>query len=186
MTPEHLDAAKPGRPFGVTLAILVGIVFFSILPLSWVGMRVAIESHITKDQTIMLPDGTELSSNGLSGTESAFSDSQLMLQVGVSIGFLIIAYFAWRGKPPIMRHVYTVAVLLISGVLVFQQLNVLLGPDRSGGSLDEALSVIVYGQLSGYILLPLYVIWYLNRAPARAFYRGYYLSEETDTQHHAT
>jgi hypothetical protein len=27
------------------------------------------------------------------------------------------------------------------------------------------------------LLVPLYVLWYMNRAPARAFYRGCYLAE---------
>lgn len=170
---------KPARPFGVTLAILVGVIFFSVLPLSWVGMRVAIEQHVTREQSIVLPDGSELTNEGLSEVEPAFSDEQVVLQVGISVGFLLIAILAWRGKPPIMRHVYVVVVLAISAVLIFQQLSALGGPDNSGGSMDAVIDVVVCGRISGYVLLPLYVAWYLNRAPARAFYRGYYLEDES-------
>ena len=35
-------------------------------------------------------------------------------------------------------------------------------------------------QVPLFVLVPLYVLWYLNRAPARAFYRGYYLPDPAD------
>jgi hypothetical protein len=56
-----------------------------------------------------------------------------------------------------------------------------VGVTRPGPTLDQGIdsaqslsNTVLTGRIVGSILVALYVIWYANRAPARAFYRGYY------------
>jgi hypothetical protein len=99
-----------------------------------------------------------------------------MIQIGLALGFLIIAVLAWLGKPSYMRHVLRIAVVIISALSIYT----IIQPENgwSGGSLDSVLENLTAGFILWYILVPLYVVWYLNRGPARAFYRGYYLEGE--------
>lgn len=181
MASDSSEINRPGRPFGVTIAILISVLFFSVLPLLFVGMRVAIEDYVTRPKEIILPDGTVTTDAGLSGIEeSAFTSAEVVFQVGVSLAFVVVAVFAWRGRPKYMRFVLMVSVLLLAGILIFQQVTGVQDANRDGGSLDNIVSVLLQGQVIAYIILPLYVVWYLNRAPARAFYRGYYLPEEVE------
>lgn len=173
---------RPGRPFGVTLAILLSALFFSILPMAFVGMRVAIESYVSQQRVLVLPNGDIVTDEGLSGAESetVFESEELALQAAISGGFLLIAFLAWRGRPRQMRFVLMAAVLGLAGLFLWQALEQFNAQERSGGSLDSLLRFLSQGSVLLYVLIPLYVVWYLNRGPARAFYRGYYLPDEAE------
>jgi hypothetical protein len=51
------------------------------------------------------------------------------------------------------------------------------GPSPQAGltSGDAFFSALDTGRIVIGVLVFLYVYWYMNRAPARAYYRGYYL-----------
>jgi hypothetical protein len=96
------------------------------------------------------------------------------------LGFLVIALFAWRGRPASIRFVMLGAVLvmtLITLLATISQTTADQGMPEGVSSLDGLAVSILCGQLGMSILVSLYVIWYLNRGPARAFYRGYYLPD---------
>jgi hypothetical protein len=72
------------------------------------------------------------------------------------------------------------AVLLLTGLTaaiglinVFMPDSIAVGLD-SGRALAQQLQVT---RIAFSTLIALYVLWYMNRAPARAFYRGAYLPE---------
>jgi len=162
---------KPPRPFGVTLAIAVSVLLFSIIPLITVGMRFALETYIldtTSEDGVMV------------GTDSPdpLTDSDTLIQLGISVGFLVVALFSWRGRPRWMRFVLMLSVVMIAGVLLWQAFDNFQGSQLEGGSADTIIRFLQQGQIIFLIVIPLYVVWYLNRAPARAFYRGYYLQED--------
>jgi hypothetical protein len=107
-----------------------------------------------------------------------FSDAALLWQFISGVVFLAIAIFAWRGKPSSMRYVLIAAVLILTTVTIAATLislnsvpDVQSGID-SGGSVQDSL---LRARLVVTALVSLYVMWYVNRGPARAFYRGYYL-----------
>jgi hypothetical protein len=77
-----------------------------------------------------------------------------------------------------MRHIFTWTVVIISVVSVVVVLFPSPTDGLSGGSLDKLAILLRPTLFIFYVVLPLYVVWYLNRAPSRAFYRGYYLPEE--------
>ncbi len=177
--PETNSVARPGRPLGLTLAILATTMIFTIMPLLRLGLDLLIMSRFNNlDYT--MPWGGE------GGTEAIFSGGnadlidagELALITTLGVGFLIIAIFAWRGRPAWIRFVLFWAVLsldVIYGLLILRSL--LAPPDLTQGlsSADGFVQSTQVGYLLLIMLVTLYLIWYMNRAPARAFYRGYYL-----------
>jgi hypothetical protein len=59
-------------------------------------------------------------------------------------------------------------------------LRLLRTPSLEDGftSADAIFDALRSGEVLLMLLVALYVVWYMNRAPARAFYRGYYLKRE--------
>lgn len=170
---------KPHRPFGLTIAIFVGVIFYSLLPLLITAQFLLVEAHMNNmesqwtfgDETV-----EEIARGGdLTGGITRFD---MIVQSLLAFAFMLIAFLAWRGKPRIMRHIFTWAVIIISAVSVIVVLFPSPTDGLSGGSLDKLAMLLRPTQFIFYFLLPLYVVWYLNRAPSRAFYRGYYLPEE--------
>ncbi len=181
------NPTKPGRPFGITVAIIATVVLYSFIPLLQLGMVLLVEQHFQNlDQTIMLPNGEETTAFATGGNfRGDLSDARLILQGILAVSFLIVAYFAWKGRPSQMRWVFVSAVILLTAITL--GLTVIPGfTDRnktfSGGSLDVLSIPLLCLQFGAIILVPLYVIWYLNRAPARAFYRGSYLEQKPITE----
>lgn len=178
---------KPGRPFGVTLAIFISVLLFCVVPLLQVAGVLIVESYFRNlDNTLILPDGQV--TQGVSGGDfrGGITDAQLVMQTGVALAFLVVAIFAWIGKPAFMRFVLVGGVLLMMVISLGLSLIPALfaspepGSGVSGGSLDGLIDVLLGTQFIATLLVPLYVVWYLNRGPARAFYRGYYLQHEQE------
>jgi hypothetical protein len=77
-----------------------------------------------------------------------------------------------------MRFIMVGAVILLTVIqLISVVASQLSAPDFQAGSssLDGLMNSIGIGQFILQLLVLLYVAWYMNRGPARAFYRGYYL-----------
>lgn len=173
---------KPGRPFGVTIAIIVSVIMYSFLPLTQVVIILGVE-QIVND----VSDGIDLTVDAsASGGDfrGGVTDGQLITQSAFSLIFLGVAIMAWRGRPSYMRFVLIGSVLILAliniGLIIIPQLTQsdsgLTG--ASGGSLEDAFASLQITQIILLILVPIYVVWYLNRGPARAFYRGFYLERE--------
>jgi len=168
---------KPGRPFGVTLAIGLSVLFYTIFPLMIVGSVLLVERHFSNAADNANPFGEAAMSGG--DFRGGVTDTQLILQAGVAIAFLIIALITWRGRPAFMRYVFMASVLVMGAVAIVMSLQSSQGTADagiSGGSLDGVSDILeLLGVIAQGMLIPLYVTWYLNRGPARAFFRGYYL-----------
>ncbi len=164
----------PPRPFGVTLAIIASLVLFTIIPLAEVTMLLMVRLHFsrvtfTNPEDLPFAIGTDL---------LGIPDSRLILQAVIAIVFLIIAFFAWRGRPAFMRYVLMLSCICLTLYNVLSVFLVQLNQNNFEGgisSLDSILNSLSFGQFAIGLLVSFYVIWYLNRGPARAFYRGYYL-----------
>jgi hypothetical protein len=83
----------------------------------------------------------------------------------------ITAIFAWRGKPAQARLFFLSAVVIISCGLIGENLYRILNPPTYWSSTDQMMENFLRCQLPFQIMVCLYIIWYCNRAPARAFYR---------------
>jgi len=170
---------RPPRPFGVTLAILASLILFSLFPLAEVAMIISVRLHFAN---FKFSDDTN-QPIAMGADFLGLSDSKILLQAVIAIVFLIIAFFAWRGRPSFMRYVL---MLSCAGLTLLNILNIIIGklsqPDIAAGasSLDVILNSLSLGQFAIGVLVTLYVVWYLNRGPARAFYRGFYLPMPVD------
>jgi hypothetical protein len=171
---------KPKRPFGVTLAILMCILLFAILPSLTVFLHVTIQQHVQSNNTFILPDGTEI--NAVSGGDDDLKIDRTTLyqQTAISVVVIILAIFAWRGKPSWIRFVFIGIVFIISAILIYQNFLLFESNPLEGGTGQTWIEFLSNSNILFLICLPIYVIWYFNRAPSRAFYRGYYLQEELD------
>ncbi|PJF41643.1 MAG: hypothetical protein CUN54_00495 [Phototrophicales bacterium] len=167
------QSIKPGRPLGVSLAIFTSGVLFVLLPFAQVAMILLLRMRI-QTFTLTTPDG-EVIPLASGGTLTDIPDTQLVLQVFVAIVFLIILILAWRGRPQSIRYIHIFAVLLLLAVNfvatsgVFSSDEGLQAGVDSAEQLGRSLSQI---RLVLQTLVTLYVVWYMNRAPARNFYRG--------------
>jgi hypothetical protein len=117
---------------------------------------------------------------------TGFSDVNLLVQAIMGLVFLLISILAWRGRPASMRFVLVAAVIGLTLIAIMMNVvpTLLTRPDIQGGGIDSSVEVarsLALGQLCFLTLIPSYVIWYMNRAPARAFYRGYYLVPTGET-----
>lgn len=169
-----ITTQKPGRPLGVTLAIIVSVIMYSLLPLASVILVVTAERVVSESVAEL---GASASGGDLFG---GYTKAQLVIQTILSIVFFIIAFLAWRGNRGYMRFVLIISVILLAAVNIGLILIAKVTENNEGivgqtGGSQDILESLQIGQVLLLILVPIYVIWYLNRGPARAFYRGYYL-----------
>jgi hypothetical protein len=168
---------KPGRTLGLSLAIASSVMLFTLLPLMQVAMVLIVQFRLQNIQP-SLEEG--VAPIAIGGNYTGMPDVALFLQTLLGLAFLIIAIFAWRGHPASIRKIMigsvcalTLFTLIVSVLPLVFQPTLETGFD-SGNSLSRSLSATRF-VLS--VLIPLYVVWYMSRGPARAFYRGYYLTE---------
>lgn len=173
---------RPPRPFGVTLAVLASLMLFTVFPLMELAILLSVRLHFSN---LSFEDsGTEPFAVGVDFL--GIPDSTLILHAVVAIVFLVIAFFAWRGKPSMMRYVLMIACVVLTTYNIVRVYLSQVGQYAQGvSSLDTILNSVSIGQFALGILVTLYVVWYLNRGPARAFYRGYYLPlpDKKDVNH---
>lgn len=169
------ETTRPGRPLGVSLAIVVSLILYTILPLLQVGFLWIVQER-TAAIRLPLPEGGESEVPlAVGGSLGGLDVGVLWLQVTLAIVFLVICVMAWLGRPPAIRWIMTAAVVgltLTTGAItiaqVSEQLDLRFGLD-SAAAIGQSLA---WGRFVAGALVALYVVWYLNRAPARAFYRG--------------
>jgi hypothetical protein len=163
---------RPARTLGLSLAILVSIMWFSVLPMMQAGAILLVEWRLREaEQGLSL--GDDLPAFAYGGEFRGVSDAVLWFQAVTGGVFLVIGAAAWRGRPSSIRRIMAAAVVILTAVTLNQPATIYEGID-SGGSLSTSLLNV---RLIMTVIIPLYVLWYMNRAPARAFYRGYYLPE---------
>ncbi len=169
---------KPGRTLGVSLAIFASVMLFSILPLMQVAMVLILRYRM---QSVNLPDGTSaVQPIAVGGDYTGVTDLGLVLQSLLGVVFIIIAVFAWRGRPAWIRLALLVAVLVLTVVTVALSILPLISGSNLNAGIDSGAAIVhtlLSSRLAASLLVALYVVWYMNRGPARAFYRGYYLTE---------
>jgi hypothetical protein len=172
---------RPGRPLGLSLAIVASALLFAVLPLLQVGFALSFQARFaTLGNTEFNFPGEDPTEPFASGVSMDGVDTfALLVQGGVSLLFLGVCVLAWIGRPGWIRYVLLAAVLILavlSLLVLIIQLNTPPTLEEGLTSADDLGRNLRWTEIAFTILIPLYVAWYLNRAPARAFYRGRYLS----------
>ena len=172
---------KPGRPFGLSLAIAASVLLFTIVPLLQVSMVLIVQFRLQANQPSLHlnSDAEAVEPIAVGGDFTGVTDSTLFVQILIGLAFLMIAVFAWVGRPHFIGALYSVAVAALTLLtLIVSVLPLLAQPDFRAG-LDSGTAVsrsLLTTRIIFSVLVPLYVLWYANRAPARAFFRGNYRS----------
>lgn len=140
---------RPRRPVGLTIALLACAVLYGIYPLLEAGLFLSVNIRTGSNIT-----------------------AEMILTLVTGIIFTLLVILAWRGRPPAIRAVLIGAVVIVALInLAFLFGNA--AAQASSLELDAGQQIaetLRPGTLLAQILIPLYVIWYLNRAPARAYY----------------
>ncbi|MCC7448047.1 MAG: hypothetical protein IT324_11565 [Anaerolineae bacterium] len=155
-------ASKPApryRPLGVSIAILATAALYCLLPIFPVLLLVIVILRRPSD----ISDLAGQFIGGPLGWVSAL----------IGIITLVVCVFAWIGRPARSRWTLIGLVWLATALRLIQTaqaLSVHSGIGTVGGSGDAVTRSIALCQLPMLIIVPLYITWYMNRAPARAFY----------------
>lgn len=163
---------KPSRPFGVSLAIVVSLLLFTILPLIEVGFIIAVDNMMIFD---------DVGRSGLNVIGMDAIQQKMTIQVILAIGFLLLSILAWMGRPAIIRQIFSATIGLVGLLTIFTQILPALtaAPTVMDSTRDINQPVLII-YLIVTTLITLYSVWYLNRWAARAFYRGYYLPADIE------
>lgn len=168
----------PGRPLGLSLAIILSMFLYGFLPLVQLSLQLFIQDRIGRIDTAVEFEGEVFEPLGSGGSYELVSAPEAVINGTAGICFIMISVLAWRGRRAWVRPLFTGAVLFYAAATAIVTLRVLLSPaDLTSGlsSADTLVSQALCGRLTATILIPLYVIWYVNRAPARAYFRGSFL-----------
>jgi hypothetical protein len=167
---------------GIALAILLSVMMFTVFPLLQVGQVVLLQFRLNQSMIAGLNDD-DAQALFMGGDFLGVSPVSLVAQTVLAGAFLGVAVGAWLGRPRrTIRVIMLGAVLLLTLLGMVSSVAALLNTPTIATGLDSGQSVeraLTWGRLAGTLLVTMYVVWYLNRGPARAFYRGYYLPVET-------
>lgn len=175
---------KPGRPVGLTLAILLSVLLYAVMPLVLLGYRLLVHDRLSRVDTPVMFEGQEYRAIA-SGGSFQITTNEIMIQTIAIFIFVVVAYLAWRGGRNWVRTLFTSTVLFYGGLTAIFTLRDLLVPntiDQGITSLDTLIAQGLCSVLVTTVLVPMYVLWYVNRAPARAFFRGTYLPPEASAK----
>jgi hypothetical protein len=148
---------KHYRPLGLSIAIVATAILYGIFPLMPVVFLLLIN---TQGRTI----GAEL------------VDSLALLNAALGLLILAASVLAWLGRPQWARWILIALVVLATALRLYGVMQTIFSRTSSisevGGNLSALAQPLAWCQLPLLILVPLYIAWYMNRAPARAFYTG--------------
>ncbi len=155
--PAPTPTARVRRPPGVTLAIVAVALLYGVRPL----VEIALWSRLDATaEEALLPGGVEITT--WAWVEGIFGAAMLVL-----------CALTWRGRPAWIRWGLIGAMLTLTAINLARIVQAWgAEPDPIfGGQLQSTLRSVLLCQLPMMVLVPLYVVWFLNRAPARAFFQ---------------
>ncbi len=174
------SSARPPRTVGLSLAILASGMLFSVLPLLQMMLLLLLRYRFSRIDLAAPGQADGVAPLAVGGDFIGIDSSIVTLQTLMGIVFLGIAVLAWRGRPAWIRFAMLAAVLILTLVTVALSIAPLFAqpnPAQGFDSGDALRRTLLSGRLLLSIFVALYVVWYINRGPARAFYRGYYLAD---------
>lgn len=118
------------------------------------------------------------------GNLAGISNNGLIIQAVIAIMFLVVTILAWKGRPPQIRWIMLAAVLGLTAINLWQTISTVIAPVEIQQGIDSGVAIarqIACGTITFQVTIPLYVVWYMNRAPARAFYQGNQRAPIVDT-----
>jgi hypothetical protein len=150
------------------------------MPLTLVLMYVRAQSRFNDIDWTFEYQGEDFSPYFSGSNVTNFDNSGLIILGVIGVTFFVICVLAWVGRPRWIRYALLFSVLSMDIFFGVTILGSMLTSSSASQGMTSGDGIIRSSQV-GYVLLAilatLYLVWYINRAPARAFYRGYYLPE---------
>ncbi len=172
--------SRPRRTLGISLALLMTTIFYTVIPLIQVGFTAYIRYRTYRSGVLV---GASFDSIGGALGIISVTNGDLLARAVPALIYLIVAILGLRGKPSIVRHLVVGGAIVLPlwyGLLIYLQL---LEDRQLGVMSSNTLAVLLQNSyLVMSVLATLYTVWYMNRAPARAFYRGYFIEPEQTTE----
>lgn len=172
MAPTSVDQnAKPHRPFGVSLAILLSVMIFVVIPMAVVVFFLATNDVFYR-----------IESEAMAGVDINGMDPQSFIGASiVATVVFILGLAAWRVRSEWVRRFYTASVL-VAGILatVALLLSVQSEPSLQNGidSMSEAARGNTAIFVAVVVIVTAFIVWMMQRWSAKAFYRGHYTEED--------
>jgi hypothetical protein len=169
--------ARPRRPLGVSLAIVLFVGLFAVIPMFQIVIRLLVQARLSALNTVevTMPNGEVVQPLASGGYENLINPTAVLVQLAVCAWVVAVGVMAWRGKPRSARWLFTGTVLVFAALTLWVAVGrVLVSPSVAEGvSSADVVGGWEWVQVVGSsLLLPLYTVWYMNRAPARAFFGG--------------
>ncbi|MFP4323254.1 MAG: hypothetical protein ACLFTK_12440 [Anaerolineales bacterium] len=142
------------RPLGLTIAILGAVLLFGAWPLVKLYIVWRLNARVFEGDDLMLAGSTTP------------MDGYTYITGILGVVVILTSLFAWLGRPPVIRFVFQGAVLLAAVALVAEAIT-----RASSQASSDVLREVLRCQAPIQVLMAVYIVWYCNRAPARAFYR---------------
>ncbi len=145
---------KPGRPLGLSIAIIVSTLLYTLFPIGQVLFYLSLFQHF---------ENTEfLESGGAIGTSvTHISPLTVVLPLIYGLVFLVIAVMAWRGKPQAIRWIFMLAVFSITVITILMSIQSLNAPpsldqgiDSGRASADPSSTDVPYSAFWSHCMLP--------------------------------
>lgn len=167
---------KPGRTLGISLAIVLSAMIYSVVPMVIVGYSIA--AKVRFRQALVMAGGDNFL-GGAMGIGSIPGYELAMWGIPAAL-YLVVGVMSWRGKPSYMRGVMTGSVVFLmvwyTGLSLYRVwLDAQFMADSGAMGSQSVFAPLRQVGYGISLLVTLYVVWYMNRGPARAFFRGYYL-----------
>jgi len=150
------NTPKGYRPLGLTIAILAAAITYGLGPLTFPISIVIVQ--IRKNDILSLMSGLNANIPGWP------------LDVGVSLVVFASCVLAWRGRPAWGRWALIAVVWIAAAEQVITTLQA-QAPTTYASSIVDLSRQFRPCQITLNLLVPAYITWFLNRSPARTFYR---------------
>lgn len=163
---------KPGRTLGIILSLASGCLFFTAIPLLQVGFTLYIRGTSAADGITV---GGNIDPIGGPFGSAGINDVDLAIRIIPAVLYLLVVILAWRGGLPPTRHLLVGSTIVMFGwqcLLAYLRVRSFRQAGIFASTLYEDRVQTTYLVMAGITVL--YTTWYLNRAPARAFFRGYF------------
>jgi hypothetical protein len=152
---KRTHAAPRFRPLGLLLALLAAMLAYGLFPMLPLGMAVLI------------------SLRGHEGINADIPTAFFKFETFLALLVLVLSVLAWRGRPRWSRWAL-IATVWVATAYHFYQIFQAFAPPSSiqqiGGDLSDFARNVLPCEALILIAVPIYITWYMNRAPARAFY----------------
>lgn len=163
---------QPGRPFGLTLALVAILIVFVMMPLLMVVYVLVVNDFMVMERGAYIT-GIDL---------PALDTTPYLIQGAISLWFLGLVLMAWRGRPAWVRWLLPLSLIILTGLTIISQVLPLISQPSSLSNGIDSTSTLIQPLAMGYAVLTItittYTTWFVNRWSSRAFFRGYYVEKD--------